>query len=294
MSTTTRDAQRLWKTQVQQVADLKARIEELKTELEQTVSSSAQKASETEANFNKTDVSRAQVEQLHADLETRRQSLEEEITKAKKAQEQAQITQETLEKETATLVQEAQAVAVEVKGQEETVTALLKTATAAGLFHAFDEAQERYRKSALLWCVSTAIALAVSLVLALWFQDATAGQDISPQLIVRKLLIGAPVVYWVVLSTRQFSKAKRYREEYGFKSSVSLSLEAYRDMIRKEAEVEATREQVIPVLATAIQTIMASPSESISKHPQKDEKDLLETALEVMSEQAKALGKLHP
>ncbi len=68
---------------------------------------------------------------------------------------------------------------------------------------------------------------------------------------------------------------ERLEEEYAFKSTVSLSLEAYRDLIKKEA-AESTKDSVIPLITDAVKSLFSSPSEIISKSPHKEDGDISE------------------
>ena len=94
-----------------------------------------------------------------------------------------------------------------------------------------------------------------------------------------KFSVSLPVIYWLIFSTRQYTKSKRLEEEYAFKSVISLSLEAYRVLIKKESG-EPTKQEVVPFITEAVEKIFSSPSISISKHPHKEDSDLTESILD--------------
>lgn len=292
--------------------DLKSRLETSLAEVVQqkaVVDQAAVDASsgnqQVTAQLSQATQTKAQLDQLLIDLQAQLQLLNEGITKTSSRETDTKTVYDELQSAVDGLKTRAEEIVKQSEDQQQVISEQLKKANAVGLFHAFDTEKVEHRKSAERWGISTIATLVVITILGgllladssgkLTFSNlfsSTQTGNIGLSYYLRKLAILSPLLYWLVLSTRQFSKARRLQEEYAFKSTISLSLEAYRDMLRKEAGESTTQEYVLPVLAKSVEQIFSSPTESISKHPHKEDKDMLETALEIVSTQGKVIDSI--
>jgi len=164
------------------------------------------------------------------------------------------------------------------QAQTASIQELLKKASAGSLFNAFNLAKREYSDQARFWMYTMA-ALVVLLVLgAAYLVNGAKTLGFSGYILARFALL-SPLLYALVFAQRQYTKNRRLEEAYGFKSALSLSLEAYRDMIRREAG-EATQDVVIPVLTLAVTEVFSSPSNESTKQRKYEDKDVLESIVD--------------
>lgn len=165
------------------------------------------------------------------------------------------------------------------KEQSEKVSDMLQKAAAGSLFKSFNLRKDELKSSSRIWAISTALTTFILIGIAYYIINLTKVDNFLSHIFFIKIAISFPIIYWLIFSTKQYLKNKRLEEEYAFKSTVSLSLEAYRDLIKKEAN-ESTKDSVIPLITDAVKSIFTSPSEIISKNPHKEDGDFSEGFLE--------------
>lgn len=286
---TTRDAQRTWKQQIKQAEELRQQVEDLKAQgeaelqrLQTMTADSGTNAEAVNSNLQRSNEVKAQLDQLLTDVTTRLEALETSVQQTQARETDTKTLYESLNTDIAGLRDSAKSVVDKVSAHQETITEQLKQAAAAGLFGAFESAKSQHQSAAKFWGIVTFISLIAAVVAGGVLLYLTRNSDLTVEYLLRKFLIVTPFIYWLVICSQRFSKAKRLQEEYTFKSALSLSLEAYRDMLKREAADEVTRTEVVPVLADAVGKLFESPSSSISKYPHKDDKSHLQTALDTM------------
>jgi len=160
--------------------------------------------------------------------------------------------------------------------QSDKVSDLLQKVAAGRLFESFNVRKKENQKTSVFWMWMIIISIVLLTCMAglmIWALAHMTG-GLSYEFLL-KISIAFPLLYWLIFSTRQYSKSKRLEEEYAFRSAISLSLEAYRDLVKKEAG-EPTKADVIPFVTEAVSKIFASPSVTISEHPHKDDQDIAE------------------
>lgn len=163
-----------------------------------------------------------------------------------------------------------------IKDQTDRVEDLLQKASAGRLFNTFNIRKKEFTDGARFWGFMVAISVIGLMYIAfILTKNFTA---LSPSFWF-KLSISFPLIYWLLFSAREFTKSKRLEEEYAFKSAISLSLEAYRDLIKNESSL-ATHVHVVPFITDAVSKIFSSPSQTISKYPNKDDDDISITLME--------------
>lgn len=166
--------------------------------------------------------------------------------------------------------------------QKEKIDDLIQHATGASLFHAFDKKRERLNDSLWKWLLGVVFSLltmaGVGIITAWNLKDGVAADTIFWVRILSLL----PMSYLVFFFSNQYSKNKNLLEEYSFKSSLSLSLEPYRELVEKVIGIE-DREKMSDFLIESIGKIYESPTNNIFKYLKEDKKvidlDVLEKIL---------------
>lgn len=159
------------------------------------------------------------------------------------------------------------------------VSDLLQKAAAGRLFQSFNIRKIEHTAGSRfwMWMVLGSAVILTTMAFGLAWMVHTKG-IVSYEFLI-KLSVSFPIIYWLVFSTRQYTKAKRLEEEYAFKSAISLSLEAYRDLIKRESG-ETTKAEVIPFITDAVNKIFSSPSQAIAEQPHKEDTDVAESLID--------------
>jgi len=174
--------------------------------------------------------------------------------------------------------------------QSDKISDILQKAAAGTLFEAFKIRKDEHKKSARLWAVMVGVAVVALLAVAGWIIWIVHAKGILSYEFLVKLSISIPLIFWLTFSTRQYTKSKRLEEEYAFKSAVSLSLEAYRDLLKKEAG-ESTKADVIPLITEAVGKIFSSPSKALAQYSIREDKDIMDSTGNFIDKLLRLVGK---
>ena len=148
-----------------------------------------------------------------------------------------------------------------LKTIEKDIVDKLSKATGITLFHAFEKRQEQITGH-WIWLAIAGTVLASVISMTAYFVSHALTADAAFYI---KLSLGLPAVVFAGFALQQYGKERRLKEEYAFKSSVSLSLEAYRRLV-EEAVTTLTPEdkaKFADFLVTSIGVIFDSPTERV-------------------------------
>lgn len=106
-------------------------------------------------------------------------------------------------------------------------------ATGYTLFHSFQKRQEDLARSKNWWAWTLAIVIGISVGLSIYFIGYVSSVVTFGPAFYLKLSVSLPIVYAIWFCTVQYSRERRLEEEYAFKSSISISLEPYRDLVER-------------------------------------------------------------
>lgn len=121
-----------------------------------------------------------------------------------------------------------------LQGQQDAIERALAHATGVSLFCAFDNRQQRLGKTKWIWLALLIGALGSFALVVQWI--VAAAVESSTSFWVR--LAVAPVFFYAIgFLTKQYGHDRHLEEIYAFKSKISLSLEAYRDLVRNVLSV---------------------------------------------------------
>ncbi|MCO6434710.1 hypothetical protein, partial [Nitrosomonas nitrosa] len=169
-------------------------------------------------------------------------------------------------------IEQAQGVVKDNTELQDQIREQLGKANAVRLFATFEQ-----RKNELTWPIrwmfwsSVTATIIVSLVGYWLFLDFKSNPVEYWNILLIKLPIVTPLIFLAVIFYRRYSREKRLQEEYAFKSAVSLSLEAYRELLEKETIKEGEKSELVKFLTTSVDKIFTSPSEALHKYPETNE-----------------------
>lgn len=171
------------------------------------------------------------------------------------------------------------------------VEGLLQNATGASLFSAFEQKKKSFSKISLAWGALSIISIAVAILFAFWLVGSISG-DVDPggpEMWV-KLSISPLFLLLIGFCSTQYARSKRTEDEYAFKSTLSLSLEPYRDLVSKMNDDDFA-ESHMEFVVDMIREIYSSPydlssSKSMDKIDAKIDKRIADLLLKVAKRQA--------
>ena len=210
------------------------------------------KSSELETKFklasdNVTNINtiKGEIEKFHGIIDNKRKELEGIINKSTNITD----TNEKLESE---------------------IAILLAKATANNLFQAFGKRAEELSRRLKLWTILIVISLIGIIGMGIWIAHEFNGKGVDSWFIFR-IFLTAPLLFALAFFSKQFSNDRKLQEEYSFKSTVSLSLPAYRAELQNITKQQEGKEENLAIVTKAMEKIFTSPTENISKNPIKDE-----------------------
>lgn len=151
----------------------------------------------------------------------------------------------------------------EIKDQMAKVTGL-------GLFHAFRTRMDSIVISKYLWGAGVAVVL---VLIALLTNDiATKFSAVNPSFLL-KLSIFLPLLAGIVFCITNYGHERQLEEEYAFKSSISLSLVPYKELVEKST---GDKEKYADFLIKAIDNVFTSPTDKVFMHSKEDKASKIE------------------
>lgn len=156
---------------------------------------------------------------------------------------------------------EVDAMIERLKGVEKDINEKLSKATGYTLFHSFD-ARQKAITGHWIWLFLSVAALVGALLFA--SSVLTGVTDFTVATFV-KVGITIPTAVLVGFALQQYSRERRLKEEYAFKSAISLSLEPYRKLVEEAIEQLSTddRHQLADFLVKSIATIFETPTDKV-------------------------------
>lgn len=167
---------------------------------------------------------------------------------------------------------------------EDGIKVQIEKATGFTLFHSFQKRQEQIKSAKNFWGGVLGVLVAVSIGLSIWIMTSHQTIDVAFYL---KLSISIPLIYAISFSTVQYSRERKLEEEYAFKSTISISLDPYQELVSRVmklpvADSEQARLEQAKFTAFIIESInkvFTSPTERVFQSPQK-EQSVTDKALE--------------
>ena len=223
----------------------------------------------------------------HQHIEETEKKLDEIISKAK--QDILEYTQKTDE-----IIQRNEEQTNEIDRQ-------LEKAVGVSLFSTFEERKKQLSKTSNLWLLLIILSVGVTVWLSMniitdflnnvhqytqltkigWSADTNTSMLVKPiaklnidwMWVLLKLTMLLPLVYLISFATSRYSKERRLVEEYAFKSTISLALKPYSDLVQK-IENDGTDSKYRDFLIDSIKSIFVVPTDKAFGTNNKESKDI--------------------
>jgi hypothetical protein len=168
--------------------------------------------------------------QFVSDARAKIQELENQLN------ERSSETIEANKKKTESLVEELAKLKDQVREQ-------IQQATGFTLFGAFQSRQNKIATSKNFWVWAIAVLIVISAGVTVWIAHEAQYYRANDFAFWVKLSLTVPLGFAITFCTVQYSRERRLEEEYAFKSSISVSLNPYRDLIHSMLEKDGTIDQ---------------------------------------------------
>lgn len=238
---------------IQDAEEKQNKLTELLTQSEQVATKISVAATEINGKLN----------EVSSNADTARNAISD-IDKTKSDVQQIKVEVEQLKSTTTELVKTNESLVEEIKNQ-------LGIAAGASLSHTFDDRKKDLENSTrrwLKWLIADIIVLFIVAFFVFW--ELKSNPTLTPNFFL-KFTLSFPFIYAAFFFHSQFNKEKQLLEEYAFKSAVSLSLEAYRQLLEDEFDGNQDKTEKVKFMTGVINKIYTSPRESIAVHPDKEE-----------------------
>jgi hypothetical protein len=159
--------------------------------------------------------------------------------------------------------------------QQKQITELLAKAVGVSLFTAFGK-QKKWLFVSRIICLAVLVGAVVGVCWLVWHLAAISTTPNTIFFI--RLSLVAPLAFLIWFVTMQYGKERHSEEEYAFKSAISISLEPYRDLLKKMREDKAIETDFVQKL---MEEVFANPVRHIYKD-HSESKEFLEHKYEVV------------
>jgi hypothetical protein len=180
----------------------------------------------------------------------------------------------------------------ELERLKEQVREQIQQATGFTLFGAFQARQNQIAQSKRFWVYSIATLVLISAGVTAWIAYEAQSYSVHSFAFWVKLSLTIPVGFALTFCTVQYSRERRLEEEYAFKSSISVSLNPYRDLVHSilEKDEDVDKNKYTDFVIDSVSRVFSSPMERIfgSEHGPDLTKKALKDAAELLGTAVKA------
>jgi len=171
----------------------------------------------------------------------------------------ATFIQETEDKITLFMTNTESIIATNITQQTE-IDNQLQKAVGASLFSTFDVRKGELNGNLNNWLIALGIIIAVLVGLSGWIAYDIIGDTTNWYKVLIKIGISLPLMYMLVFISGRYTKERRLVEEYAFKSTISLALTPYADLIKKIEDAGADS-KYRDFLISSIENIFSAPTD---------------------------------
>lgn len=136
----------------------------------------------------------------------------------------------------------------------------LQKAVGASLFSTFAVRKGELNSNLNNWLIALGIIIAVLVGLSGWVAYDIIGDTTNWYKVLIKVGISLPLMYMLVFISGRYTKERRLVEEYAFKSTISLALTPYADLIKKIEDAGADS-KYRDFLISSIENIFSAPTD---------------------------------
>lgn len=242
------------------ITDNKAAYEQQYTEIKELVSKYRTSTADSIDNIATREksivASQAKIEKIEADLQVLKDSIDEYTEnmsdKTKEIDEKIKKfsteTQSIIEKNTI---------------QTEEIGRQLELATGAGLFSSFDKRRKDLEIGQWVWLGVLILSITMLIIFSIWLTcqfKQIDWQNVNWFIdVILKASVSMPILYLVAFVTDRYTKERRLLEEYAFKSTISLALKPYFDMVASNNITDDERQFLI----RSIENVFSTPTDKV-------------------------------
>jgi hypothetical protein len=148
---------------------------------------------------------------------------------------------------------------------KEQISEQIQQATGFTLFGAFQARQNEIAKSKSIWVYAIGILVLISAGVTVWIAHEAQSYSAHSFAFWVKLSLTIPLGFAITFCTVQYSRERRLEEEYAFKSSISVSLNPYRDLVHsileKDGQVDQTK--YTDFVIGSVTNVFTSPTDRV-------------------------------
>ena len=200
--------------------------------------------------------SQAKIEKIEADCQVIKDAIVEYI-------DNMNLKTKEIDEKTKKYNEDTQKIIKTNKEQTEEISRQLELATGVGLFAAFKKRKDELEIGQWIWLGILVVAIFIFIGFSCWLVGEFQKIDWSNVNwfvdIFLKITASTPVLYLVAFVTDRYTKERRLLEEYAFKSTISLALKPYFDMVSSNQITDEEREFLIK----SIENIFATPTDKV-------------------------------
>lgn len=144
--------------------------------------------------------------------------------------------------------------------QQSEISKQLKKAVGASLFSTFDIRKIELNKNLNKWLIAIIVITSMLVGLSGWVAYDIIKAEVALYVLLVKIGISFPLVYALAFVSSRYTKERRLVEEYAFKSTISLALSPYADLVKK-IEEEGSDGKYRDFLIGSIENIFSAPTD---------------------------------
>ena len=236
--------------------DYEQQYEKIKTLVSQYQASTTESLTSIKARLDEATTNSEKIKQIEAQAKVFKDVLDEYI---------ANMTSKTEEinEKTKKYSDDTQKIINTNKEQTNEIDKLLRLATGRSLFYSFHKRKRDLEKTQWIWLTVLGLSLLIFIGFSCWLVGEFQKIDWSNVNwfvdIFLKITASTPVLYLVAFVTDRYTKERRLLEEYAFKSTISLALKPYFDMVSSNQITDTEREFLIK----SIENIFKTPTDKV-------------------------------
>lgn len=236
--------------------DYEQQYEKIKTLVSQYKVSTTESLAYIQAKLDESTNNAANIKKMDAEMKAYKSSVDEYVNKMNDTTVAIEERVKNYNEKTQKIIEQNNQQTIEISRQ-------LELATGAGLFTSFNKRKNDLDKSQWIWLIILLLSILAFIWYAFWLTNQL--KEINWENfnwfidIFLKLSASTPFLYLVAFVTDRYTKERRLLEEYAFKSTISLSLKPYFDMVSNNNIKNEDREFLIE----SIKNIFTTPTDKV-------------------------------
>lgn len=257
-----------------------AQIEAVSKGVQQTEALVKKSQADATTGLSEIDSLKTKITAFHADIELHKKAMEEAKSISSST---ITLNKEETAKALKQHTDDVNKIKVELEKQQKDIDDKLQKATGVTLFHSFGQRKQAVFWGRIFWGAITGVLVGLMVLYNLDLLHSLDNVNVGlNHAFWLRLTLNLPFVFVIAFASLQYSRERMLEEEYAFKSNISLSLEAYRELVdrlirdEKEAATNSTvqqaRERLTTFIISAIDNIYSSPTVRVFGDKKKEAK----------------------